>query len=168
MSKATLNVTPAADLSKLDRTDFTRETWRAAYGMARAMIRDGGRYGYGARYVHCLDHMRRRFGPSGWPVCQQAARVAFDIRAVTKAATGTLEELARQGMTTRAVRLEPAPRGAWLWAWTHDPLAALNLNRRCRVPLARPRRAVAQAMAADRIALERHGRRPEPEPGDRY
>ena len=77
------------------------------------MIRDGSRFGYGARYVWALDHMRRRFGASGWPVVQAAARVAFDLRAVSKAATGTREELARQGMLTRAVRVEPAPRGGW-------------------------------------------------------
>src|SRR4051812_41724914 len=164
MSKATLNVTPAADLSKLDRTDFTRETWRAAYGMARAMIRDGGRYGYGARYVHCLDHMRRRFGPAGWPVCQQAARVAFDLRAVSKAATGTAEELARQGMLIRAVRVEPAPRGGWSWAWTYDELGSPNTARGLRRLRARRlrgqraedatrRRLVAAGMAADRLVM---------------
>src|SRR3954454_23540875 len=120
MSRLKLNLGAMAPVSKLDRTDWTRETWRAAYRQSRAMIRDGGRYGYGARYVHCLDHMRRRFGASGWPVVQAAARVAFDLRAVSKAATGTREELARQGMLTRAVRVEPAPRGGW--AWTFDEL----------------------------------------------
>src|SRR3954453_7425107 len=116
MSKATLVHTPAAPAPKLDPADRTRETFRAAYRQARSMIRDGGQYGYGARYVWALDYMRRRFGASGWPICQQAARVAFDLRAVSKAATGTAEELARQGMLTRAVRVERAPRGlAGLW-----------------------------------------------------
>src|SRR3954469_12233664 len=118
MSKAKLVHTPAASAPKLDPTDRTRETFRAAYRQARRMIRDGSRFGYGARYVWALDHMRRRFGASGWPVCQQAARVAFDLRAVSKAATGTREQLAREGMLTRAVRVEPAPRGGWSWAWT--------------------------------------------------
>jgi hypothetical protein len=56
-------------------------------------------------------------------------------------------------MSTRCVRLERAPRGGWSWAWTHDPLAAVNLNRGRRVQLARQRRAVAIAMAAHRLAL---------------
>ena len=38
-------------------------------------------------------------------------------------------------------------------SWTHDPLAAVNLNRSYRVHLARQRRAVARAMAEDRLAL---------------
>ena len=153
MSKATLTLKSPAPVSKLDRTDRTRELWTLAYRQSHSMIRDGGQYGYGARYVWALDHMRRRFGPAGWPVCQQAARVAFDLRAVSKAATGTAEELARQGMLTRCVRLEKAPRGGWSWAWTHDPLAAVNLNRSYRVYLARQRRAVARAMAEDRLVM---------------
>jgi hypothetical protein len=40
MATATLVHTPAAPAPKLDPTDFTRETWRAAYGMARRMVRD--------------------------------------------------------------------------------------------------------------------------------
>ena len=161
MAKATLVHTPAAPAPKLDPTDFTRETWRAAYRQARSMIRDGGRYGYGARYVWALDHMRRRFGASGWPVVQAAARVAFDLRAVSKAATGTREQLAREGMLTRAVRVEPAPRGGWSWAWTFDDLASPNAARclrrgaavRLRADRAR-RREVARAMARDRLAME--------------
>ena len=132
MRTATLVHTPAAPVSKLDATNYSRELWRAAYRQSRSMIRDGSRYGYGARYVWALDHMRRRFGPAGWPVAQQAARVAFDLRAVSKAATGTAEELARQGMLTRAVRVEPAPRGGWLWAWTFDELASPNTARSLR------------------------------------
>jgi hypothetical protein len=31
---------PTADLSKPDRTDWTRATWRAAYATARRMVRD--------------------------------------------------------------------------------------------------------------------------------
>src|SRR3954449_6769119 len=133
-----------------------RATFRAAYRQARSMIRDGSRYGYGARYVWALDHMRRRFGASGWPVCQQAARVAFDLRAVSKAATGTAEELARQGMLTRCVRLEKAPRGGWSWAWTFDELGSPNTARslrRHRAKRLREARAVARVMAEDRLAL---------------
>ena len=61
-----------------------------------------------------------------------AARVAFDLRAVSKAATGTREELAREGMLTRAVRVEPAPRGGWSWAWTFDELGSPNTARSLR------------------------------------
>src|SRR5690349_22878090 len=107
------------------------------------MIRDGGHHGLGARYVWCLDHLRRRFGASGWPMAQQAARVAFDRRAVSKAATGTTSELHKQGLVRitrrvcpesrlaavpyRAVRVERAPRGlGWCWAFTFDELGSPN------------------------------------------
>src|SRR3954447_1690910 len=116
MATATLDLGATAPVSKIDATDWTRELWLAAYRQSRAQIRDGGRYGLGARYVWCLGHLRRRFGASGWKIAQAAARVAFDLRAVSKAATGTVEELAREGMLPRAVRVEPAPRGGWLWA----------------------------------------------------
>src|SRR3954453_23890045 len=96
--KASLRLPPSSAASKLDRTDWTRELWLAAYRQSRAQIRDGGRFGLGARYVHCLDHLRRRFGASGWAIAQAAARVAFDLRAVSKAATGSREELERHGM----------------------------------------------------------------------
>src|SRR3954462_9024329 len=96
MATATLVHTPAAPASKLDRDGQARHLWRLAYRQSRSMSRNGSRYGYGARYVWALDHMRRRFGASGWPIAQQAARVAFDLRAVSKAATGTREELARE------------------------------------------------------------------------
>ncbi len=165
MSKATHTLKPAVTLSKLDPADRTRETFRLAYRQARSMIRDGGRHGLGARYVHCLDHMRRRFGASGWPVVQQAARVAFDLRAVSKAATGTRDQLAREGMLTRAVRVEPAPRGGWSWAWTFDELGSSNTARSLRRLRARRlreqrpedaarRRLLAAAMAADRRAID--------------
>src|SRR3954447_10845998 len=125
MATATLDLGATAPVSKIDATDWTRELWLAAYRQSRAQGRDGGRFGLGARYVWCLGHLRRRFGASGWPVAQAAARVAFDMRAVSKAATGTAEELARQGMMARAVRLERAPRGlGWLWAFTFDDLGS--------------------------------------------
>src|SRR3954454_15993553 len=130
--KASLRLPPSSAASKLDRTDWTRELWKLAYRQSRAMVRDGGRFGLGARYVHCLGHLRRRFGASGWPLAQQAARVAFDARAVSKAATGTAEELARQGMLSRAVRVERAPRGGWCWAWTFDELGSPNTARSLR------------------------------------
>ena len=156
MATATLVHTPAAPAPKLDPTDFTRETFRLAYRQARSMIRDGGQYGYGARYVWALDHMRKRFGPTGWPVVQAAARVAFDLRAVSKAATGTREQLAREGMLSRAVRVEPAPRGGWSWAWTYDELGSPNTARGLRrhgAKRLREARAVVRAMAEDRLAM---------------
>src|SRR5689334_23926257 len=111
MSTAILDVPPSSFTSKVDDRSWTREVWLATYRQSRAQIRDGGRYGLSARYVWCLGHLRRRFGASGWPIAQQAARVAFDMRAISKAATGTREELAREGMLPRCVRLERAPRG---------------------------------------------------------
>jgi hypothetical protein len=131
--KASLRLPPSSSTSKLDRTDWTRELWRAAYRQSRAMIRDGGRFGLGARYVHGLNHLRRRFGASGWPLAQKAASLAFDLRTVSKAATGSREELARQGMLSRCVRLEPAPRGlGWCWAFTFDELGSPNTARSLR------------------------------------
>src|SRR3954451_1013624 len=154
--KASLRLPPSSCTSKLDDRDWTREVWYAAYRQSRAQIRDGGRYGLGARYVHCLDHLRRRFGPSGWPLAQQAARIAFDLRVVSKAATGTREELARQGMLTRCVRLERPPRGGWLWAWTFDELGSPNTARSLRRLRARKlreerRQVVAQLESEERL-----------------
>ena len=166
MSKLPLTLKPADLSTKPDRAAQVRHLWRLAYRQSRAQIRVDGRFGLDSRFVHALDHMRRRFGPAGWPVCQQAARVAFDLRAVSKAATGTREELAREGMLTRAVRVEPAPRGGWSWAWTFDDLGSPNTARslrRLRAKRLREQRAedaarrrlVAAAMAEDRRALER-------------
>src|SRR5690242_3485965 len=156
--KASLRLPPSSFTSKRDDRSWTRELWLAAYRQARAQVRDGGRFGIGARYVWALGHLRRRFGVSGWPIAQQAARVAFDLRAVSKAATGTVAELARQGMLTRAVRLERAPRGlGWCWAFTFDELGSPNTARslrRHRAKRLREARAVARAMAADRLALQ--------------
>src|SRR3954451_6433266 len=154
MSKATLNVRPAADLSKLDRTDWTRETFRAAHAMARRMIRQRPGSSTGDALTWYLDHGFRRFGFDALPIVRAAGWAVFNQRHVTKAATGTREELARQGMLTRCVRLEKAPRGGWPCPWTHAPLASANLNRAYRVPRARQRREVARAMAADRVALQ--------------
>jgi hypothetical protein len=178
MSKLQLTLKPTTAASKPDRAARVRELWRAAYRQSRSMIRDGGRYGYGARYVHCLGHLRRRFGVTGWPIAQKAASLAFDLRTVSKAATGTVAELHRQGMVTntrrvcegcalavvptRAVRVERAPRGlGWCWAFTFDELGSPNTARSLRRSQAkrmredRARRAeVARAMAEDRRAID--------------
>src|SRR5690349_24372747 len=111
-----------------------RATWRAAYGMARRMVRQRPDHSTGEALSWYFDHGFRRFGYAAMPIVRAAGWAVFDQLHVTKAATGTREELARQGMLTRCVRLEPAPRGlGWSWAWTHDPLAAVNLNRSRRV-----------------------------------
>src|SRR4051812_36482991 len=155
MSTATSYLPASAHLSKIDATDWTRELWLAAYRQSRAMVRDGGRFGLGARYVWCLGHLRRRFGASGWPRAQQAARVAFDLRAISKAATGTAEELSRQGMVTRCVRLEPAPRGGGLWAWTFHELPSPNTARSLRRLRARRLREERRQIMAQLDAEER-------------
>src|SRR3954453_23125794 len=155
MSKATLNVTPAADLSKLDRTDWTRETWREAFSMARRMLRQRPGHSTGAALTWYFDHGFRRFGLNAMPIVRAAGWAVFNQLHVTKAATGTREELARQGMLTRCVRLEPAPRGGWSWAWTHDPLAAVNLNRSYRVYRARQLREERRQIVAELEAEER-------------
>jgi hypothetical protein len=153
MATATLVHTPAAPASKLDLTDWTRATWRAAYAMARRMVRQRPGRSTGEALTWYFDHGFRRFGYAAMPIVRAAGWAVFNQVHVTKAATGTCEELARQGMLTRCVRLERAPRGGWSWAWTHDPLAAVNLNRSYRVHLARQRREVARAMAEDRLAM---------------
>jgi len=154
MSKATLGLSPAENLSKLDRTDWPRATFRAAYAMARRMVKQRPGRSTGDALTWYFDHGFRRFGYAALPIVRAAGWAAFNQLHVTKAATGTPAELARQGMLTRCVRIEPAPRGGWSWAWTHDPLVAVNLNRSHRAYRARQRREVARAMAEDRLALQ--------------
>ncbi len=153
MATAKLVHTPAPPAPKLDPADRTRATWRVAYGMARRMVRQRPGRSTGEALTWFFDHGFRRFGFNAMPIVRAAGWAVFNQLHVTKAATGTREELARQGMLTRCVRLEKAPRGGWSWAWTHDPLAAVNLNRSYRVHLASQRREVARAMAEDRLAL---------------
>jgi hypothetical protein len=156
MLTAELVSTPTPDLSQLDRIDWTRELWREAFSMARRMVKVRPGHSTGESLTWYFDHGFRRFGYAALPLVRAAGWCAFNERLVTKAATGTREELARQGMLTRCVRLERAPRGGWSWAWTHDPLAAVNLNRGHRVHLARQRRAaraVAHEMARERRRL---------------
>ena len=153
MSKLPHTLKSTAAVSKVDATPWSRELWREAFGMARRMIRQRPGHSTGEALTWYFDHGFRRFGYAALPIVRAAGWCVFNQRHVTKAATGTPAELARQGMLTRAVRLERAPRGGWSWAWTHDPLAAVNLNRGRRIQLARQRRAVATAMAEDRLAL---------------
>src|SRR5690242_18555053 len=84
VSKLSHTLRPATDLSKLDSTDWTRATWRAAYGMARRMIRDRATHGTGAAWDWYLRAARRRFTtPAAWYVAQKAGRVVFDQRTPT-------------------------------------------------------------------------------------
>src|SRR4051794_12519726 len=123
--------------------------------MARRMIRDRASHGTGAALTWYLDHGSRRFGYAALPIVRAAGWAAFDAHHVVKAATGTAEELAREGMLTGAVRVEPAPRGGWCWAWTFDDLGSPNTARSLRRYQAKRRREVARAMAQDRAAMER-------------
>src|SRR5437763_1752173 len=85
MSKATLTLKPPADPSKPDAIDWTRTTWRAAYSMARRMIRDRRTTTAATAWGWYLDAARKRFGASGWRVAQLAGRAVFDRRTVTHA-----------------------------------------------------------------------------------
>src|SRR6476661_307907 len=153
MSKLSLDLSPTRAFSKIDVTNYSRELWRAAYSMARRMVKQRPGHSTGEALTWYFDHGFRRFGFNAMPIVRAAGWAIFNQLHVTKAATGTPAELARQGMLSRCVRLERAPRGGWSWAWTHDPLAAVNLNRSYRVHLARQRREVARAMAEDRLAM---------------
>src|SRR4051795_13447637 len=153
MSRLPLAYTPTLSWSKIDRVGQARATFRAAHSMARCMVRPRPGRSTGEALTWYLDHGFKRFGYAALPIVRAAGWAVFDRLHVTKAATGTAEELARQGMLTRCVRLEPAPRGGWSWAWTHDPLAAVNLNRSYRVYRARQlreeRRQVLAELAAE-------------------
>ena len=60
MSKLPLDLSPSRAFSKIDRTNYSRELWRAAYRQSRAMIRTDGRFGLDARFVHALGgHFER-------------------------------------------------------------------------------------------------------------
>ncbi len=62
MSKATITLRPAAPVSKLDATDWTREVWREAFTMARRMIRPRDGHSTGDALTWYFDHGFRRFG----------------------------------------------------------------------------------------------------------
>src|SRR3954469_24438363 len=183
MSKATLNVTPPADLSKLDPTDWTRETWRAAYSMARRMVRDRRTTTAATAWAWYLDAARKRFGASGWRVAQAAGRVVFDARTVVHARAGSVAALERQGLVRTTRRPRPGNLTATVpyrcasferlrghgfsLAWTFDPLASgsnrgLRVHRTKRLKAERRQvmaevraeeRQVAMIMAEDRFAL---------------
>ena len=168
MATATLAHTPATPASKLDPTDWTRETFRAAYSMARRMIRDRRTSTAVTSWTWYLDAARKRFGASGWKIAQAAGRIVFDARTVGYARAGSVADLERQGLvrTTRrprpgnltgtvpyrAVTFERLRDCGLNMAWTHDPLASSS-NHGLRVYRAQQRRKVARIMAEDRFAL---------------
>jgi|tagenome__1003787_1003787.scaffolds.fasta_scaffold20597600_1 hypothetical protein len=166
MQQATLPLPSTPDLSKpgLD----ARTLWRLSYRQSRAQVRKAGRFGIGERYAHCLDHMRRRWGPSGWPIAQAAARTVLEVRTPGHAASGTVADLWRQGWVnargepTRACSVEKLT--GWRMAWSADPLASVNGNRMLRARLARLRREekarmrrTAALLAPDRLRIEAEG-----------
>jgi hypothetical protein len=178
MSKLPLVLSSTPSLSKLDTRDWTRETWCAAYSMARRMVRDRATHGAGAAWDWYLRHARRRFTtPSGWRVAQAAGRVVFDRRTPTNGTSGPVDVLLRQGLVRRSRRprkgnlLGVVPyrcamvdrvRAVGLtFAWGCDPLASsanrgVRLARAARLRQERAtRREVARTLAADRVAMER-------------
>src|SRR3954466_4354733 len=102
MSKLSLTLKSTASVSKLDRTNYSRELWRAAYGMARRMVRDRRTSTAATAWGWHLDAARKRFGASGWRTAQAAGRVVFDARTVVHARAGSVAELERQGLVRRA------------------------------------------------------------------
>ena len=120
MQTATLTLKSTAAVSKPDARDWTRETFRAAYGMARRMIRDRATHGTGAAWTWYLRAARRRFTtPAGWRIAQLAGRVVFDASAPSS--------------THRAGNVDgpraPGPRAP------HPPPAARQPARRRALPL---------------------------------
>src|SRR3954465_2092499 len=172
MSKAAFHLGATAPVSKIDATDWTRELWRAAFSMARRMIRDRQRHGIGAAYVWYLGHARKRFGASGWRIAQAAGHAVFDARTLGYAASGSVADLERQGLVRRTRRPRPGNLTATVpyrcasferlrdhgfsLAWSFDPLAS-GSNRGLRVHRARKLRAERRAILAEVRAEERGG-----------
>src|SRR4051812_16256087 len=96
MSMAILDVSPSSPTSKLDDKNYSRELWKAAYSMARAMIRARATHGTGAAWDWYLRAARRRFTtPAGWRVAQLAGRTVFDQRTPTHGTAGDVDVLLR-------------------------------------------------------------------------
>src|SRR4051794_16784117 len=96
MSKAMHGLSPAVTVSKIDT--------RAAYSMARRMVRDRRTTTAATAWGWYLDAARRRFGASGWRITQAAGRVVFDARTVVHARAGSVAALERQGLVRRPRR----------------------------------------------------------------
>src|SRR3954453_7615625 len=102
MATATRNLGATAPVSKIDAIDWTRELWVEAYAMARRMIKDRRNGTAASAWTWYLGHARRRFTtPTGGGTAQAAGRAMFDRRTVTFATSGSVEELARQGLVRR-------------------------------------------------------------------
>src|SRR5690242_16564196 len=133
MSKATLNLASPVTVSKLDTTDWTRKLWLEAFSMARRMIRDRNRFGIGAAWTWYLQHARRRFTtPVSWRIAQAAGHAVFDRRTVGHAASGSVEDLCRQGLVRRTRR----PRPGNLTATVPYRAASFERLRDCGLNLA--------------------------------
>jgi len=170
VSKLPLTLKSTAPISKIDATPWSRELWKAAYSMARRMIRDRATYGTGASWDWYLRAARRRFTtPASWRIAQAAGRVVFDQRTPTNGTSGSVDVLLRQGLVRRTRRPRPGNllgvvpyrcvtvdrvRAVGLaFAWSADPLAS-SANKGLRVHRAQRRREVARAMAQDRRLME--------------
>jgi hypothetical protein len=158
MAKAICGLPPAAPLSKLDATDWTRATWYAAYSQARRQLRPSPRFTVGARFPWTMDALRNRFGASGYAIAQQAARLAFDRATAARGYAGTAAQLQRQGLVDRTggparacIHVERYA-GACV-GWAFDPLCDLHGRRADRRYRVRQRRATAAIMAEDRFSL---------------
>src|SRR3954470_11493934 len=138
--------------------------------MARRMIKDR-RNGTAAAWTWYLGHARRRFTtPASWRIAQAAGRAVFDARTVTFAASGSVEELERQGLVRRTrrprrgnltatvpyrcARFERLRDCGLNLAWGHDPLMS-GANRGLRVHRAKKLRAERRAVLAEVTAEER-------------
>jgi hypothetical protein len=176
MSKLPLTLKSTAAVSKVDATPWSRELWRAAYAMARRMVRDRRTSTAASAWTWYLKAARARFGASGWRIAQAAGRVVFDARTATVATGGSVAELTRQGLvrSTRRPRLgnlvgvvpyrcaafdRVRPLGLNM-AFGYDPLASsanrgVRLARAVRLRQERAtRREVARGLAVDRLALD--------------
>src|SRR5689334_5166379 len=170
MATATLAHTPATPASKLDPTDWTRETFRAAYSMARRMIRDRRTSTAVTSWTWYLDAARKRFGASGWRIAQAAGRIVFDARTVGYARAGSVAELERQGLVRRTRRPRPGNLTATVpyraasferlrghgfsMAWSFDPLVS-SANKGLRAHRARKLREERRQIVARLEAEER-------------
>src|SRR5437899_1935363 len=93
MSKLPLDLSSTRAFSKLDRTDWSRELWREVFTMARRMVKPRPGRSTGEALTWFFDHGFRRFGYAAMPIVRAAGWCVFNQLHVTKAATGTREEL---------------------------------------------------------------------------
>src|SRR5689334_22904750 len=82
MQQATLPLPPPAGTRQ---PTAARETFRAAYAMARRMVRQHPGHSTGDALTWFFDHAFRRFGYAAVPVVRAAGWAVFHQRHVTKA-----------------------------------------------------------------------------------